>query len=141
MELNHVANRLHLRHSETVVDMLKAKLDFVELRRAEWSIWLRRPGTNVDLQFNRSDTIHRDGDKYRSQVSFLSETPKAALEDLAICARAHEMETVVGSYSPAAVRILPFRLQGLVDISVVCCNEMSLHQPSGRVRLSERYCT
>jgi hypothetical protein len=31
MELNHVANRLHLRHFETVVDMLKAKLDFVEL--------------------------------------------------------------------------------------------------------------
>jgi hypothetical protein len=128
MELNHVANRLHLRHSETVVDMLKAKLDFVELRRTEWSIWLRQPGTNVDLQFNRRDTIHRDGDKYRSQVSFLSETPKAALEDLAIWARAHGMETVVGSYSPAAVRILPFRPRGLVGILTGGSNELSLHQ-------------
>jgi hypothetical protein len=99
MQLNHVANRLHPRHFETVVDMLKAKLGFVELRRTERSIWLRQPGANVDLQFSRSDTIHRDGDKLRSQISFLSETPKAALEDLASWARVHGMETVVGSYS------------------------------------------
>jgi hypothetical protein len=79
--------------------MLKAKLGFVELRRTERSIWLRQPGANVDLQFSRSDTVHRDGDKQRSQVSFLSETPKAALEDLASWARAHGIDAVVGSYS------------------------------------------
>ncbi len=99
MQLNHVANRLAARHFETVVELLKAKLGFVELRRTERSIWLRQPGTNVDLQFGRSDTVHRDPDKRRSQVSFLSEAPKAALEDLAAWAQAHGMEAVVGSYS------------------------------------------
>jgi hypothetical protein len=99
MKLNHVANRLDARYFETVVEMLKEKLAFVELRRTERSIWMRQPGTNVDLQFGRSDTASRDGDKMRSQVSFLSDTPRAALEDLAAWARAHGMEATVGSYS------------------------------------------
>jgi hypothetical protein len=99
MKLNHVANRLDPRHFETVVEMLKAKLGFVELRRTERSIWLRQPGSNVDLQFSRSETAHRDTDKLRSQVSFLSESPRAALEDLAAWAVAHGMEAAVGSYS------------------------------------------
>jgi hypothetical protein len=99
MKLNHVANRLDPRHFETVVEMLKVKLGFVELRRTERSIWLRQPGSNVDLQFSRSETAHRDTDKLRSQVSFLSESPRAALEDLAAWAVAHGMEAAVGSYS------------------------------------------
>ncbi len=99
MKLNHVANRLDARYFETVVEMLKAKLGFVELRRTERSIWLRQPGTNVDLQFGRSDTPARDSDKMRSQVSFLSDTPRAALEDLAAWALAHGMEASVGRYS------------------------------------------
>ena len=60
MKLNHVANRLDSRFFETVIEMLKVKLGFVELRRTERSIWLRQPGTNVDLQFGRSDTTARD---------------------------------------------------------------------------------
>ena len=99
MKLNHVANRLDSRYFETVVEMLKVKLGFVELRRTERSIWLRQPGTNVDLQFGRSDTSARDADKMRSQVSFLSETPRAALEDLVVWAQAHGMEATVGRYS------------------------------------------
>ncbi len=99
MRLNHIANRLDPRHFETVVEMLKAKLGFVELRRTERAIWLRQPGTNVDLQFSRSDTADRAADKMRSQVSFLSDTPQAALEDLAAWAQAHGMEATVGSYS------------------------------------------
>jgi hypothetical protein len=99
MRLNHVANRLDTRHFETVVEMLKVKLGCVELRRTERSIWLRQPGANVDLQFSRSETANRDADKLRSQVSFLSDTPRAALEDLAAWARAHGMEASVGSYS------------------------------------------
>jgi hypothetical protein len=99
MKLNHVANRVDRHHFEAVVEMLKDKLGFVELRRTERSIWLRQPGTNVDLQFSRSETAHRDADKLRSQVSFLSDTPKAALEDLAAWARAHGMDATVGSYS------------------------------------------
>jgi len=99
MKFNHVANRLDLRHFGTVVEMLKMKLGFTELRRTERAIWLRQPGTNVDLQFSRSDTTHRDADKLRSQVSFLSETPKAALEDLAAWLQARGIETSVGSYS------------------------------------------
>jgi hypothetical protein len=99
MKLNHVANRLDARYFETVVEMLKVKLGFVELRRTERSIWLRQPGANVDLQFGRSDTPARDADKMRSQVSFLSDTPRAALDDLAVWALAHGMEATVGRYS------------------------------------------
>ena len=99
MQFNHVANRLDPRYFETVVAMLKEKLQFIELRRTERSIWLRQPGANVDLQFSRSDTANRDADKRRSQVSFLSETPRAALEELASWAQAHGMAASVGSYS------------------------------------------
>ena len=103
MQLNHVANRLATQHFETVVEMLKAKLGFAELRRTDRAIWLRQPGSNVDLQFSRSETPGRDADKLRSQVSFLSETPRAALEDLAAWARAHGIEATVGSYSDRGV--------------------------------------
>jgi hypothetical protein len=99
MKLNHVANRLDPRYFETVVEMLKVKLGFVELRRTERSIWLRQPGANVDLQFSRSEAANRDDDKLRSQVSFLSETPKSDLEDLAGWAETHGMDASVGSYS------------------------------------------
>jgi hypothetical protein len=99
MRFNHVANRLDPRHFETVVSMLKEKLGFVELRRTERSIWLRQPGTNVDLQFGRSDTTHRDADKQRSQVAFLSDTPRDDLQGLADWAQEHGMTAIVGAYS------------------------------------------
>jgi hypothetical protein len=99
MKLNHVANRLDSRYFEIVVEMLKVKLGFVELRRTERAIWLRQPGANVDLQFSRSQSAHRDADKLRSQVSFLSESPEARLQDLAAWARMHGMKAQVGSYS------------------------------------------
>jgi hypothetical protein len=99
MQFNHVATRVASRYFDTVVDMMKSRLGFIELRRTERSIWLRQPGTNVDLQFSPSDTANRDGDKRRSQVSFLSETPHASLSDLAGWAKAHGMEAEVGSYS------------------------------------------
>ena len=103
MKLNHVANRLDDRHFGLVVEMLQAKLGFIELRQTERAIWLRQPGANVDLQFSRSHTIDRAPalitDKIRSQVSFLSDAPQAALEDLAVWARAHGLEATVGSYS------------------------------------------
>jgi hypothetical protein len=82
-----------------VVDLLKANLGFVEFRRTERSIWLRQPGTNVDLQFSRSDTLHRDADKRRSQVSFLSDTPEAALQHLADWAMERGLAAEVGRYS------------------------------------------
>ncbi len=99
MKLNHVANRIGAQYFDTVITMLTTKLDFVELHRTERSIWLRQPGANVDLQFSRSMTTDRDADKIRSQISFLSQTPQAALEDLAVWARKHGMEASVGSYS------------------------------------------
>ncbi len=99
MRFNHVANRADGRHFDTVAAMLTEKLGFVELRRTERSAWFRQPGTNVDLQLRRSDTARRDPDKRRSQVSFLSGTPQAALEDLAAWARARGLEASVGSYS------------------------------------------
>lgn len=99
MQFNHMANRVDGRHFETVVPMLTEQLGFVVLRRTERAIWLRQPGTNVDLRLSRSEAEHRDADKLRSQISFLSDTPEADLQRLAEWASARKMEVVVGSYS------------------------------------------
>ena len=99
MRFNHVAVRVDGRRFGTVAAMLTEKLGFVELRRTERSAWFRQPGTNVDLQLSRSDTARRDPDKRRSQVSFLSDTPRSDLEDLAAWARARGLEASVGGYS------------------------------------------
>ena len=100
VQFNHVANRLSPTHFETVVALLTTQLGFIILRRTERAIWLRQPGTNVDLQFSRSETANRDADKLRSQVAFLSETPEAALRALAGWLRDHGVDASVGSYSP-----------------------------------------
>ncbi len=99
MEFNHVANRVDARHFETVVEMMTERLGFVVLRRTERAIWMRQPGTNVDLQFSRSDTAHRDADKQRSQVSFLSLAPREALEGLAAWLAGRGVAATVGAYS------------------------------------------
>ncbi len=99
MKLNHVANRLDPAYFDTVVEMLTTQLGFVVLRRTERAAWLRQPGATVDLQFSRSSATHRDDDKLRSQVSFLSDTPEAALTALAGWAQAHGMAASVGRYS------------------------------------------
>lgn len=99
MKFNHVANRVAPAHFETVVALLRDRLGFRELRRTERAIWLRQPGTNVDLQLSRSDTAHRDPDKLRSQVSFLSDTPRADLDALAAHAATLGLAATVGAYS------------------------------------------
>lgn len=99
MRFNHVANRLDRGHFETIVSMFRDELGFVELRRTERAIWLRQPGTNVDLQFSRSDTARREEDRIRSQVSFLSETPRAELEKLARWLESRGIPAEVGAYS------------------------------------------
>jgi hypothetical protein len=99
MNFNHVANRLAAVHFETVVALFTQRLGFVVLRRTERAIWMRQPGTNVDLQFGRSDTTHRDSDKQRSQVSFLSLTPREELETLATWLAEQGLAATVGAYS------------------------------------------
>ncbi|TCH98112.1 hypothetical protein EJV46_13000 [Roseococcus sp. SYP-B2431] len=99
MKFNHMAQRVNLRHFETVVRMMQTQLGFLELRRTERSIFLRQPGANIDLQLSRSDSAHRDADKRRSQIAFLSDTPKADLEALAAWARTQGLEAVVTSSS------------------------------------------
>jgi hypothetical protein len=99
MRFNHTAHRLDAAHFETVVELFVGQLGFVVLRRTERSIWLRQPGSNIDIQFSRSETAHRDADKLRSQVSFLSDTPEAALKTLAAWAEARGLAATVGAYS------------------------------------------
>ena len=99
MRLNHVANRLGEEHFETVVAMFVECLGFRVLRRTERSVWLRQGAATVDLQFGRSGTAARDADKLRSQVSFLSDTPRAALEGLAAWLGARGVAASVGAYS------------------------------------------
>jgi hypothetical protein len=99
MQFNHVANRIDARFFETVITMFQAKLDFVQLRRIDRAIWMRQPGTNVDLQLNRSETHERTEERKYTQVAFLSETPREALEDLAVWLGMHGIAASVGSYS------------------------------------------
>lgn len=99
MQFNHVANRIDLGHFETVVSLFTEELGFVELRRTERAVWLRQPGTNVDLQFSRSDTARREEDRIRSQVSFLSLTPEAELRKLAAWLSMRGIAAEVGAYS------------------------------------------
>ena len=79
--------------------MFVGQLGFVELRRTERAVWLRQPGANVDLQLSRSDTGHRDHDRQRSQISFLSDTPEADLDRLASWFLARGLAARVGAYS------------------------------------------
>lgn len=99
MRFNHMAQRVAAEHFDLVAEMLISQLRFVELRRTERAIWLRQPGTNIDLQLSRSPTANRDADKIRSQVAFLSDTPRADLEALAAWATARGLAASVGSYS------------------------------------------
>lgn len=99
MRFNHVANRLAREHFDTIVEMLATCLGFVPLRRTERAIWLRQPGSNIDLQFSRSDTTGRDADKLRSQVSFLSDTPEHDLVVLQGWLEARGIAARVGAYS------------------------------------------
>jgi hypothetical protein len=99
VRFNHVANRVNPGHFQTVVDMFVVQLGFVELRRTERAVWLRQPGANVDLQLSRSDTGHRDHDRERSQISFLSDTPEAELNRLASWFVERKLPAYVGAYS------------------------------------------
>lgn len=99
MRFNHVANRVESRHFETVVALMVERLGFTVLRRTERCIWMRQPGTNVDLQFSRSETANRDADKRRSQIAFLSLTPRQDLDALAACLLEKGLAASVGAYS------------------------------------------
>jgi hypothetical protein len=99
VRFNHVANRVNPAHFQIVVDMFVQQLSFVELRRTERAVWLRQPGANVDLQLSCSDTGHRDEDRERSQISFLSDAPKAELEGLASWFAERGLPARVGAYS------------------------------------------
>lgn len=99
VRFNHVAHRVNPGHFQTVVDMFVGQLEFVELRRTERAVWLRQAGANVDLQLSRSDTGHRDPDRERSQISFLSDTPKADLDQLASWFVERGLPAHVGAYS------------------------------------------
>lgn len=99
VRFNHVAHRVNPGHFETVVDMFVGQLGFVELQRTERAVWLRQAGANVDLQLSRSDTGHRDHDRERSQISFLSDTPETDLNRLASWFTARGLPAHVGAYS------------------------------------------
>lgn len=99
MRFNHVAQRVAPHHFDTVVQMFLDELDFVMLRRVGHAVWMRQPGTNVDLQLNHSTTADRDADKRFSQVSFLSDTPEPDLEKLAVWLKERGIKASVGSYS------------------------------------------
>ena len=99
MRFNHVANRVNPDHFETVVALFTGQLGFVELRRTERAIWLRQSGATIDLQLSSSDPGHRDGDKQRSQISFLSETPEMDLQHLAAWLQTRGLPASVAAYS------------------------------------------
>lgn len=99
MRLNHVAQRVETGKYEIVVDLFKERLGFSELRRTERAIWLRQEGANVDIQLTRSTEVSRDQDKRGSQISFLSDSPRESLEDLAGWLDGKGVETKIGWWS------------------------------------------
>ena len=99
MQFNHVANRVAERHFETVVALFRDQLGFVELHRNARAIWMRQPGANMDLQFSRVAASRDDPERERSQVSFLSETPRQDLEKLAEWLGSKGLVATVGAYS------------------------------------------
>ncbi|MCX5497010.1 hypothetical protein OSH11_20060 [Kaistia dalseonensis] len=99
LQFNHVANRIDGRHFDIIVAMFLEKLGFETLRRLDRAIWMRQPGTNIDLQLNRSVEQSRDDDKLKSQVSFLSTTPQQDLEELAIWLRERGLNAQVSAYT------------------------------------------
>lgn len=99
MKLNHVSNRLNTKYFDVIVEMLKTQLGLIELRRNERCIWMRQQGANVDLQFTASDIPNRDADKRGSQVAFLSETPRADLEELARWLHRRGLDATIGQWS------------------------------------------
>lgn len=99
MRFNHVANRVNPAYFQTVVDMFVGQLGFVELPQTARAMWLRQPGANIDLQLSCSDTGHRDLDRERSQISFLSDTPQADLDRLASWFVERGLPAHVGAYS------------------------------------------
>ena len=98
MRFNHVAVRVASAQFDAVV-VLFGSLGFAVLRRTGGAVWLRQPGASIDLQLSRSDTPGRDGDKRRSQVSFLSDAPRRDLEALAAVAAGLGVAAEVGAYS------------------------------------------
>jgi hypothetical protein len=99
MQFNHVAQRVAAPHFDTIVTLFKERLGFVQLRRTDRSIHLRSPGFNIDLQFSRVAASRDDPERERSQVSFLSETPRDDLEALAAWLRGKGLAARVGAYS------------------------------------------
>lgn len=99
MKLNHFSNRVADTYFDIVVEMLETQLRFIELRRTERCVWMRQAGANVDLQFSRSKVENRDADKRGSQVAFLSETPRADLEQLAAWVRDKGLDATLGHWS------------------------------------------
>lgn len=99
MRFDHVAQRVAAPHFDAVLEMFTSRLGFALLRRTERAAWLRRPGANVDLQLSCVAAAGQDAEKRRSQVAFLSETPQAALEELAAWCRARGLAATLGAYS------------------------------------------
>lgn len=99
MRLNHFANRVSVEHFETVVSLFKDMLGCIELHRSEQSIWLRQAGSNVDIQFSQSHCTNRDEDKRGSQISFIVDDPRAALEPLSTYCQQRGLRVVIGSWS------------------------------------------
>jgi len=99
LRFNHVANRVADAHFDTIVGLFRDQLGFVELNRNDRAIWMRQPGANIDLQFSRVATSRDDAERNRSQVSFLSDTPRSDLEKLAIVLRSQGLRAEVGAYS------------------------------------------
>lgn len=99
MKLNHFANRVADAHFETIIELFREQLGFVELRRIRHAIWMRQPGANIDLQLTRVAASRDDPERRFSQVSFLSETPQADLEALAHWLAGRGLEAQVCAYS------------------------------------------
>lgn len=99
LQFNHIANRVDGRHFDIVVAMFLEKIGFETMRRLDRAIWMRQPGTNVDIQLNRSTEQNRDADKLKSQISFITDTPEQDLNVLADWLKERGLNAQVVAYT------------------------------------------
>jgi len=99
LKLNHVANRVTKGNLELVIELFTSQLGFQLLRRIPTDVWLRQPGSNIDIQFCETDSPVVEGDKHNSHISFLSRQPEVELQKLAGWFQSKGKQTKLGAWS------------------------------------------
>ena len=82
-----------------LLDLFVDRLGFRVLRRTKRSAWLRQGGATVDLQLIGVESSESTEDRRFSQISFITSTPQADLEQIAEWLEGRGVRSGVFAYS------------------------------------------